>query len=39
MVGVDGSEPSRKALRWALGEAAARGARVEVVRVLDPRRG
>jgi nucleotide-binding universal stress UspA family protein len=39
VVGVDGSEPSRVALRWALAEAAVRGARVEVVRVFDPHRG
>ena len=39
VVGMDGSEPSRVALRWALTEAAVRGARVEVVRVFDPHRG
>lgn len=31
MVGVDGSEPSREALRWAVDEARLRGARVRVV--------
>jgi nucleotide-binding universal stress UspA family protein len=38
VVGVDGSEPSRVALRWALADAARRGARVEVVRAVDPYR-
>jgi nucleotide-binding universal stress UspA family protein len=38
VVGVDGSDPSRAALRWALIEAALRGARVEVVKVFDPHR-
>ncbi|MGH9093209.1 MAG: universal stress protein [Acidimicrobiales bacterium] len=31
VVGVDGSEPSRAALEWALAEAALRGAALEVV--------
>jgi nucleotide-binding universal stress UspA family protein len=31
VVGVDGSEPSRVALRWAIAEARLRGARVEAV--------
>lgn len=31
VVGVDGSQPSRDALRWALEEARLRGAAVEVV--------
>lgn len=31
VVGVDGSEGSRSALRWAIDEAAARGARLSVV--------
>ncbi|BFV55408.1 universal stress protein [Kitasatospora sp. CMC57] len=31
VVGVDGSTPSRRALRWALGQAAATGALVEAV--------
>lgn len=31
VVGVDGSKPSRDALRWALDEARLRGAPVEVV--------
>ena len=31
VVGVDGSEPSVDALRWAYGEASLRGAAVEVV--------
>lgn len=31
VVGVDGSQPSNDALRWALAEAAARGATVEAV--------
>jgi len=32
VVGVDGSEESRRALRWALGEARIRGARVVALR-------
>lgn len=36
VVGVDGSAPSRRALRWALEEARTRGARLTVVRVYDP---
>jgi nucleotide-binding universal stress UspA family protein len=35
VVGVDGSESSVAALRWALGEAEARGATVEIVHVWD----
>lgn len=31
VVGVDGSEESRRALQWAIDEAAARGARVQAV--------
>ena len=31
MVGVDGSEPSARALRWAAGHAAATGSSLEVV--------
>lgn len=31
VVGVDGSDPSVEALRWALGEAAVHGARVEAI--------
>jgi nucleotide-binding universal stress UspA family protein len=31
VVGVDGSDPSQRALRWALREAALRGDRVQVV--------
>lgn len=31
VVGVDGSEHSRAALRWAAGEAALRGARLKIV--------
>ncbi|MEU9045750.1 MULTISPECIES: universal stress protein [unclassified Kitasatospora] len=31
VVGVDGSSPSKRALRWALGQAAATGAVVEAV--------
>jgi nucleotide-binding universal stress UspA family protein len=31
MVGVDGSEPARRALEWAVGEAAIRGRRVHAV--------
>ncbi|GAA2784372.1 universal stress protein [Kitasatospora paracochleata] len=31
VVGVDGSSPSKRALRWALGQAAATGAMVEAV--------
>src|SRR4051794_15974529 len=31
VVGVDGSEQGRKALRWALGEAELRGARLVVL--------
>jgi len=33
VVGVDGSEPSRLALRWAVGEARSRGATLDVVLV------
>lgn len=35
VVGVDGSEPSVDALRWALGQAGATGATVEAVHVWD----
>ena len=35
VVGVDGSEPSRKALGWAVAEAAAHGAGLQVVNVYD----
>jgi nucleotide-binding universal stress UspA family protein len=35
VVGVDGSEPSREALDWAVAEAAAHGARLQVVNVYD----
>ena len=38
VVGVDGSEHSRIALRWALADATRRGARVEVVRAFDAHR-
>ncbi len=31
LVGVDGSEGSRQALRWAIGDAAARGAVIQAV--------
>lgn len=31
VVGVDGTEASRRALMWAIGEAALRGAAVEIV--------
>jgi nucleotide-binding universal stress UspA family protein len=31
VVGIDGSEPSKQALRWALGEARLRGASLRVV--------
>jgi nucleotide-binding universal stress UspA family protein len=34
-VGVDGSDPSRAALAWALAEAAAHGARLRIVNVYD----
>jgi nucleotide-binding universal stress UspA family protein len=37
VVGVDGSEGSLAALRWAFAEAAAHGAPVWAVHVLDPR--
>lgn len=37
VVGVDGSEASLAALRWAAGEAAAHGAPLIAVHVLDPR--
>lgn len=37
VVGVDGSAGSLAALRWAVAEAAAQGAPVWVVHVLDPR--
>ena len=33
VVGIDGSESARKALRWAANEAALDGATIEVVRV------
>ena len=36
VVGVDGSEPSDKALRWALAEAKLRGVSVRVVSVFEP---
>ena len=40
LVGVDGSEGSRRALRWAIEEAAVRGASVDAVAVWqDPYRG
>ena len=35
IVGVDGSEESRAALRWSADEAVARGARLEVVCAWD----
>ncbi|NJC72337.1 universal stress protein [Planosporangium thailandense] len=35
VVGVDGSEPSRRALRWALQQAQATGASVEAIHVWD----
>ena len=35
VVGVDGSEPSREALGWAVAEAAAHGAGLQVVNVYD----
>lgn len=35
VVGVDGSDQSRNALRWALDEARLRGAEVEAVQVWD----
>lgn len=35
VVGVDGSVPSEKALKWAAAEAATHGARLEVVYVYD----
>lgn len=36
VVGVDGSEASDKALRWALAEAKLRGVSVRAVSVYDP---
>jgi nucleotide-binding universal stress UspA family protein len=39
VVGVDGSEPAREALEYALDEAGRRGARLRVVRVLHPLEG
>lgn len=39
VVGLDGSEASLAALRWAADEAAAHGAALVVVHVLDPRCG
>jgi nucleotide-binding universal stress UspA family protein len=35
VVGVDGSETSREALRWAAGEAASRGAELHVVHAWE----
>lgn len=35
VVGIDGSEPARRALRWALDEAAASGAAVDVVHAWE----
>ena len=35
VVGVDGSAPSVKALRWALGEARAHGARLQALYAFD----
>lgn len=35
VVGVDGSETSRRALRWAIAEARARDAAVDVVHVYE----
>jgi nucleotide-binding universal stress UspA family protein len=35
VVGVDGSEPSREALGWAVAEATAHGAGLQVVNVYD----
>ena len=37
VVGFDGSKCSEEALRWAAGEAAARGATLEVVQAVNPR--
>ncbi|GAA4502930.1 universal stress protein [Actinoallomurus oryzae] len=36
IVGVDGSEPSRVALRWAAEEAVRRGRPLRIVHALDP---
>jgi nucleotide-binding universal stress UspA family protein len=36
VVGVDGSEGSRRALRWALDEASLRGATLEVIHAYEP---
>lgn len=36
VVGVDGSAPSRQALRWAAAEAARRGSRLRVVHAYRP---
>ena len=36
VVGVDGSEPSEKALRWAADEARLRGATLDVVLAWEP---
>jgi nucleotide-binding universal stress UspA family protein len=36
VVGIDGSEPSRRALRWAIEEARLRGADVEAVHAWTP---
>jgi nucleotide-binding universal stress UspA family protein len=36
VVGIDGSESSRDALHWALGEARLRGAPLRVVHAWDP---
>ncbi|HEX8859799.1 MAG TPA: universal stress protein [Actinomycetes bacterium] len=35
VVGVDGSAPSARALRWAAGEASARGSRLEAIQAWE----
>ncbi|WP_052668686.1 universal stress protein [Nitriliruptor alkaliphilus] len=36
VVGIDGSEGSRRALRWAVDEAARRGATLDVIHTYEP---
>lgn len=36
VVGIDGSEPSRDAMRWAIAEAASRGADLDIIHTWVP---